>query len=97
LLRIHPPCGAMTDEEAQDPHVRECWEKTYIKNLKYSAHKLDEVMYNDFSLKAVHKSRCSLFLSVCCFQAGIMLLIEPVTTIKNCFLSQTKQGKPTKN
>ncbi|KAK3727876.1 hypothetical protein QZH41_010604, partial [Actinostola sp. cb2023] len=64
--RIHPPCGALSDNEAKHETVRELWEQTYIKNLKYSAEKLQ--------------------------QAGIMLLIEPVTTIPNYFLSQTKQA-----
>lgn len=41
--RIHPPCGAMTDEEAKHDNVKELWEKTYIKNLKYSAQRLQEV------------------------------------------------------
>ncbi|EDO46978.1 predicted protein [Nematostella vectensis] len=64
--RIHTPCGAMSKEEAQIPEVKQRWESTYIRNLRYAAERLKQV--------------------------GIMLLIEPVTTIPNCFLTRTDQA-----
>lgn len=41
--RIHPPCGAMTDEEAKNDHIKQHWEQTYVKNLKYAAERLEKV------------------------------------------------------
>jgi hypothetical protein len=33
----------MTDEEAKHDYIKQIWEQTYVKNLKYAAERLEKV------------------------------------------------------
>ena len=87
--RIHALAGTV-DPSAPESVKRA--EETYIANLKYAADECAKVAIASCSCSSV-KSGPSLLL-LFPSQNGIMLLIEPISTIQNYFLRHQQQGKP---